>query len=157
MTSILKFFGGIILEGDATNITQLWNGGDLDPNDPNLIEEEKLYINGFKHLIIWVPQKLRDAGYGKIYSKLPADKKEIAEQHCLRYLAFWLEQNGRDYPPELPRLTEENEHELCREFQHAHEMKPEEADDLYNRNKSSIFVKNCLKFIFRYFTFHLQF
>ena len=102
---LLKFYASIIQEGDATNIRELWDGYGLQNRNRPLTAEEVLYPDGMKHHMIWVPKTLRDQGHSPDYNKLPSIRHKIAcEQRTLRQLAFELEKEGIDYPPELPDL-----------------------------------------------------
>ena len=142
---LLKFFGLIIAEGDATNIREIWDG--MDPNAEFLTDEEKLYPNGMKHLMITVPKEIREADQCVDYKKLSNERyKKTCEQHTLRQLALFLEKQGKDYPPELPELTEENEHELTREFLFSHQLDSSVAEETYKKNTDS----NKLIIIFQF-------
>ena len=102
--------------------------------------------------MIWVPQILRDQGHGKDYTKLPPHLQETCEGMALRKLAYYLEQSGKDYPEELPELSDFQYGELSREWQNAHKMRPDETERIYNSNKSSpscLIVINCFS-ILRY-------
>ena len=94
----------IILEGDATNIRELWDGVGLEDKERDLTPEEQLNLTGFKRHMIVVPHKLRKQGYDSDWRKLPDQLVPVAQQYTLRKLAYYLEQEGRDYPAELPDL-----------------------------------------------------
>ena len=140
---LLNFFGDIIVEGDATNIAEIWNG--FDPNEPGLSEEERMYPNGMKHLMMTIPQKLYKQGLrGRNYMRFSDNNKSVTEKHTLKKLAFYLEQQGCDYPEELPPLPEDLELELSNDWIHAHKADPDESFRTYNNNKSSNFLLNLL-------------
>ncbi len=101
---LIKFFVSIILEGDATNIRELWDGVGLQDKTRDLTPEEQLNLNGFKRHMMVVPPKLRKKGYDADWRKLPDELVHVTQQYTLRKLAFYLEQEGRDYPAELPDL-----------------------------------------------------
>ena len=103
-----------------------------------LTEEEQACPNGFKDHMIVVPKELLKAGYSKNWRQLPDNLKPLAEQYTLRKLAYYLEENGKEYPPELPPLTESNKFILNAEWRHAHEMEPNEASRIFNANIESI-------------------
>ena len=62
----------------------------------------------------------------------------------MKKLAFYLEQQGCDYPEELPPLPEDLELELSNDWIHAHKADPDESFRTYNNNKSSNFLLNLL-------------
>ena len=134
-TRLLKLFGSIIAEGDATNIKDIWNG--VDSNKEKKTDEEQLYPDGMKHLMIMIPKKLRDLKFPSVYSKCSMDQKKIAEQLTLRKLAKYLEKQGKDYPPELPELEEEHEFELSKEWIREHRRRPDESKRIYEENRKS--------------------
>ncbi len=108
----------------------------MDQTLPNLTDEEKLYPNGMKHLMI-VPSSGIKRRYGSDYRTIPKEFQHGVEQEELRKLAYILEQEGIDYPPELPELDDENKHALTEEWISAHRSKPDEAESEYKRNRAS--------------------
>ena len=132
---LLKFYASIIAEGDVTNIREIWEG--VDPNKEKRTDEEKLFPKGFKDHMIYVPKTLRDEGYGPDYKLLPDDERKLCVGLALKSLAFYLEQLGKDYPEELPELSDQNVDELGREWRNAHKVDPEEAKRTYDFNKGS--------------------
>ena len=144
---LLYFFAAIISEGDATNIKEIWDGVGLE-NKKTLTEEEQLCPNGFKDHMIVVPKELLKKGHSKDWRQLPNNLKPLAEQYTLRKLAFYLEENGKEYPPELPPLTESNKFLLHAEWLHAHEMESDEATRIFNANIASTLIFFCSIFWF---------
>jgi len=137
---LLYFFACIIAEGDATNIREIWDGSGLEDKRIKT-DEEQLSPDGFKQHMIIVPEELRKRGFGKDWRQLPTDRlKEASVQYTLRKLAFYLEENGFDYPPELPPLNEANKFALHAEWLHAHEMEPDEATKTFEKNISSTYT-----------------
>ena len=130
---LLKFFGQIIKEGDATNIREIWDG--CDQTSSHLTDEEQKYPKGMKHLMMILPKR-----YFKKYKKyhsVPDNLKYVVEQHTLRQLAFFLEQEGVDYPEELPVLDDENKHQLTEEYIHAHRRDPDKSTRRYDEHLAS--------------------
>lgn len=139
---LLYFYASIIAEGDATNIREIWDGSGLEFKRIKT-EEEDLCPNGFKDHMIIVPEELRKKGYSKDWRNLPTETlKESCVQYTLRKLAYYLEENGYEYPPELPPLNELNKFALHAEWLHAHEMEPDEATETFNKNIASMFSFN---------------
>ena len=134
-TRLLKLFGSIIAEGDATNIREIWDG--VDPNKEKKTDEEIIHPNGMKHLMITVPKALRDMKYPSVYSKCSRDQQKVAEQLTLRRLAKYLEKQGKDYPSELPELDEESGFELSKEWIREHKKDSDEAKRKYETNRKS--------------------
>ena len=137
-TKLLAFFAGIIKEGDATNLRELWDGKGLEKKDAEkLIDEEKMYPHGMRHLMITVPHKMTKK-YPKNWSSIKSKVvKDEIEQITLKKLNRMLEDEGVEYPPELPSLTEENKHALTEEYIHAHKCDPNEAEEIYNHRIAS--------------------
>ena len=96
---LMKLFGNIIEEGDATNIREIWEG--YDDSLDYVTDEMKKYPKGFKHLMITVPKRLQNQGYSFNYNHLSENQKGICEEITLRKLPRFLEEQGKDYPPEL--------------------------------------------------------
>ena len=83
---LLTFLGKIICEGDATNISEMWDGP--DPDSKYLIEEEISNPNGFKHLMIAVPKPLWKQ-HGKIWKDITDNNvKKTLEQRTLKKLGY---------------------------------------------------------------------
>ena len=87
--------------------------------------------------MISVPKKLRQQGYGPDYKLLPDVLRQSCVARTLRSLAFYLEQLGKDYPEELPELSDQDIGELGREWMNAHIVDPDEAKRTYEFNKGS--------------------
>ena len=134
-TRLLKFFGSIVAAGDATNIQDIWNG--VDPQKKNKTDEEIMHSQGMKHLMITVPKTMRDMGCSRKYSELSIADQRLAEQYALRRLAKYLQKQGKDYPPDLPELNEEQEFELTKEWIREHRKDPDEAKRIYEENRAS--------------------
>ena len=132
---LLKFYASIIAEGDATNIREIWEG--VDKNSPFKTEEEELFPHGFKERMITVPKTLREKGYPSDWKKLPKRKKETCEVRALKQLAYYLDQLGKDYPVELPELSDKDFAELGEECLNSHIMDSNVAKIIYERQKSS--------------------
>ena len=134
---LLRFFGNIVCEGDATNIEEIWNGP-KDPSLQNLTDEERIYPNGMKHLMITVPKTKRDQGYPPSWKKIRNDRvKDELQQQTLKRLAFILERNGKDYPEELPTLQENTMEDLRQEWESAHKVNRDFARQQYDHHHQS--------------------
>ncbi len=134
---LLGFYSSIIREGDATNIREIWDGQGLDTKNKPLTEEEKEYPNGMWHLMTSPPKDI-STQYGHNVLTYRRELRQRMEQLTLGKLALMLEEEGCDYPEELPALEDEKKYMMTEEYILAHRSDPDKATREFNKRYDSI-------------------
>ena len=141
---LLGFYCSILKEGDATNIRELWDGKGLKEISDRrpLVDVEKQYPKGFKDKMMIIPKNVSDV-YGHNYEFYTDEIKHAVEQLTLKELSKMLEEEGVEYPEELPPLEPGLVHQLTKEYIRAHRSDPNKCEREFNKNYASTYIQ-CL-------------